>query len=1232
VQQGITLSRASVQPIGVGRSETVTVTLNEPAPAGGTVVTVTSDAPGVASISAPGTASIPAGETTGQVTVNGVDAGGTTLRANAPGYEEGTLAVAVTLNLLNTPAALNVGFGQTTTLPVSIGPSPAGPGGLTVDVVSANPSVVEVLTPQVTVLEGSLSANATVRGAGFGTADVTVNAELYASSTTAVTSSAELNIVEASASFNNGLPPPVLGVRLENSGTPIAALANLVVTLASDNPSCLTAPATVTIPAGLVSTTFQPAYGGAAALPCSAVITATSGVLTADAVTVTVQPQAEITMPGEPIVGAGLAQPVTAFLGSASHGGVKVTVQSDNPARVLVSPDATTAGTASIEINIPAGQSSVTYHVQGLENVIGSANVAVSAPNFTGGSHSVQVVAAGVEIRNLTEDTTTLSEDDVDWYLQVGTPCAGNAQICTLQNVRGGSPGFVVTLTLDAAETPIAQLKSDQPAATGQSVTKPIQPGFYYSQAIAGGTFYGLAFDPISGGPTTVTATGPAGVLTMSTLGVRPVTISGPVINPPGSQTVGAGLQSSTSAQLGASQHGGVTVTVQSDNPARVLVSPDAATAGTASFTVNLANGATGIPYHVQGLEDGSGSANVTVSAPGFTSATHSVQVVAPGIEILNLNEQTTTLSEDDVDVYFQVGIPCSGNGQLCVVQNVRGGSPGFVVALTLAEAETPIAQLRSDQPAATGQSVTKPIQPAYYYPQAVTAGTVYGIAFDPISAGSTTVTVTGPAGVLTMSTTGVRPVTISGPVINGPGAHIVGAGLQVSTGASLGASQHGGVTVTVQSDDPTRVLVSPDATTAGTASFTLNLPNGAITVPYHVQGIENVTGSANVTVSAPGFTSATHAVQVVATGIEIVNLDANQTNLSPDDVDVYFQVGIPCADNAQLCALQSVRAGGPAFVVTLANSNQNVGRLRSDEPAATGQSVTKPIKPGFYYPQAIVGGTVYGLAFDPLANGTTTVTAAGPAGVLTMSTTGVRTVTVTTPAIVASPDTVTVGAGLQVSVSAFLGASQHGGIDLTVTSSAPSVTVVASEHSAAGQGSIQIAVPNGTTHVPFYVQGIENAAGVATLTLSAPGFTSTSVTVTVSPAGIEIVSLPSSVDAGAANVFGWYVQVGLANEAGTFLTQVQNVRGGSPGFVVTLTNGTAGVAQLVSDEPEATGQSVTKPIQPGFYYTQPVPGQPYYGLGLDPLAAGSTTVRAIGPFNTITTSQSGIRTVVITP
>ena len=220
----------------------------------------------------------------------------------------------------------------------------------------------------------------------------------------------------------------------------------------------------------------------------------------------------------------------------------------------------------------------------------------------------------------------------------------------------------------------------------------------------------------------------------MTTTGVRPVTISGPTISVQSAVTVGAGLQLSTFAILGASEHGGVDVTDHEQSTV--------ARAGVA----RRQHGRDGIgdrhrpersnlrDFYIHALESVTGSANVTVSAPGFTGGSHAVDVVPSGIEIVNLNTATTTLSADDSGWYVQVGLPCEGNTQLCTVQNLRPGGPLFVVSLALAPAQTPIAQLRSDQPVATGQTVTKPIQPGIYYTQAIVGGSSYGLTFDPLA------------------------------------------------------------------------------------------------------------------------------------------------------------------------------------------------------------------------------------------------------------------------------------------------------------------------------------------------------------------------------------------------------------------------------------------------------------------------------------------------------------------
>jgi hypothetical protein len=1219
------LSRAGNAPLGVGRSEVVTVTLPVPAPSGGITVTVASDNDAVASIEPPGTAFIGPGQSVGTVTVTGESEGTVTLRANASGYLEGTLDVPVTVNLISTPSALTVPFGLTTELPVSIGADPAPAGGLTIDVSSADPAVVEVVTPQVTIPEGSFSANATVRGLQVGSAAVTASHPQYSPSTTPVSSSAQLNIVPADASFNEGLPGPSLTVRLESNGTPVAAQPALTVALSSGNTACVTVPASVTIPAGLVSATFQPAYGGSAALPCTATVTATADNLSSDTVAVTVNTRAGFTNPGTFTIGARLMAATTVVLGSAQHGGRDVSVRSNDPSRLLVSPDATTPGTPSFVVNLKNGESVLTYYMQGIENTAGPATVTVSAEGFTDMTHEANVSPSAIEIVNLLSPMSAAAGAQTSFYVAAGVPCAGNSAICQYQNVRPGGPDFVVTLT--NSDDAVARLTSDEPAAAGQSVSKPIRPGVYYTVAIVPGSTYGITFEPLGSGTTTVTATGPADVVTTST-GVRQVVVEAPKITGPGTTTVGAGLMHSATASLGGSAHGGVLVTFTSSDPDRVRVSPDTATPGAASFSTRVDNGQAFVSYYVHGLENTTGRAEVTISAEGFDSATHTVDLAAAGVEIVSLDPATSTLSAPDTDFYAAVGLPCPGNTSICQYQNVRTGGPAFVVTLTNSDAR--VGRLRSDEPALTGQAVTKPIQPGFYYTQAVAAGTFYGLAFDPLGNGTTAVSVAGPAGVLTMTTTGNRQVTVSAPSITAPGNMSVGAGLMVGTSAFLSAAQHGGINVTVRSADPSRVLVAPDAATPGAAEFTSAIPNGQTYVPYYVQGLENVSGAAQVTVLADAFTSGSHTATVAPAGVELQYLDAATTVLSPEDVDVFAAVGVPCTGNSSICQYQAVRAGGPPFIVTLANSDGRVGRLRSDEPALTGQIVTKPIRPGYYYTQAVAGSTTWnGLAFDPLSNGTTTVTVTGPAGVVTMSSTGVRPVTVSTPGIQANA-AVAVGAGLQSAQAAFLGASGHGGLDVTITSSAPSVVQVAPDGTTAGSASIDVPVANGQTYVPFVIHGVEGGTGTATVTLSAPGFTSASIAVTVEAGAIEIVSLYGPFSASDPDQVTWYVQTGLPSSNGTTLREVQTVRGGSRGVTVTLTNTNAAAAQLGSDEPVATGQTVTKPINPGYYYPTAVLPGTWYGLRFEILGAGTTTVAASAPGMLQTTGAS--RTIVINP
>ena len=81
--------------IGLALTNPLEITLAQPAGVGGVTVTITTDNPALITPAAPGTVVIPQGQTTGLIVLNGLALGTTTVRANAPGFAEATLAVQV---------------------------------------------------------------------------------------------------------------------------------------------------------------------------------------------------------------------------------------------------------------------------------------------------------------------------------------------------------------------------------------------------------------------------------------------------------------------------------------------------------------------------------------------------------------------------------------------------------------------------------------------------------------------------------------------------------------------------------------------------------------------------------------------------------------------------------------------------------------------------------------------------------------------------------------------------------------------------------------------------------------------------------------------------------------------------------------------------------------------------------------------------------------------------------
>jgi len=1081
-------------------------------------------------------------------------------------------------------------------------------GGLVVTLTSSDAAVVELVTPTVTVPAGSFGANGSVRGRAIGSATVTASRTDYSSASSLVTATALLNILETSLTVRPSFPQPIT-VRLDSGGSAIAAPApGVIVSLVPGNTGCVTTNAPVTIATGLISVQATVSYGGTATLPCTTTLRAESPGVTPETINITVQPDPGITLFSLPSsVGAGLQYGTfSGSLGEANHGGVTVRVTSSNPSVLLLSRTATAAGAPFVDIPVADNQTSFSYVLHGVENVVADATVTASSASFQSATGTVHVVQPAIEIGGLTTSTTSLSPV-APFVARIGVPAGSptNSFVSPVQVVRVG--GQAVTVSVNNSNGNVAQLTNSAGAAQSQTVM--IAAG--QSQSPSSVATGGVAFDPISPGSTSVSVTA-TGVIPMTSATVG-VTVTAPGIQLFSLPTVvGSGLQYGTfSGQLGGADHQGVDVRIASSNPNILKVSPNATTGGTDSISIHLNPGSISFSYYIHGMEGATGEATLTVSASGFTTATGTAQVATPGIEIGGLPATTTSLAASDAFV-ARVGILAGSvnNTFVSPAQAVRvGGTP---LTVTFTNSNSDVAQLVTAT--TTGQTATVTI--AVGQTQSPGTAATGGVEFDPRGGGSTTVAGSAPGTVPTTAAT--RSVSVTAPAIqlfSLPAS--VGSGLQYgSFSGQLGGSQHGGVSVHIASSNPNVLRIAKDSSTAGTDALDIRLENGDISFSYWIQGVEGATGPATITATAPGFTSAQGTANVLQPALHLVGLATSLTSLAANDVFA-AQIGVL---NGTTITAQSLRPGAASVTATITSSNAAVGQLTTS--TGTAQTRTVSIVAG----QSQSPGTVAtgGIEFDPTGGGTTTVSASIP-GFLAAPDASVN-VTVTAPGIQLFSLPATVGSGLQYgSFSGQLGGSQHNGLTVRITSSNPSVLKVSATAAQEGRDFVDLPVAAGGISFSYWIHGMERVTGGVTLTVSAPGFTDATGTAFVVQPGIELAGLLTSTTTLSVNdPFTVRTGVPAGSAPNTFISPAQEVRIGGENVVVTITNGTAAAGQLVTAA--GADQSRTVTITPGNSLS---PGTVAAGgIEFDPLNAGQTTVVASAPGFTQTGAASSQVTV----
>jgi hypothetical protein len=286
------------------------------------------------------------------------------------------------------------------------------------------------------------------------------------------------------------------------SGAPVGGLQ---VSLAAVAPSCAVVPATATIPEGFAQVTVPVSYGDAS-LPCSTKVHATAANILPDSVTVNMaRPPLAYFSIGN--VGAGLQRIFTVVTGGGSQPtALPIHLVSSDGSLLLLAPDDSTVGTATLTVNIPAGDDRTTFYAQA-PGPYGTATITMSSPRATGAVTPIDIVQPVVSTWGSIPSTMTTTTPDVAFYVRVHV----NAEV---QGVRAGAPPLIVTLE---SQTPaVATLVTTSGTATTKTVT--IAPGEYESpRTVASG---GVAVHPVSVGSTAIRVTAPGFISTQSTVTV----------------------------------------------------------------------------------------------------------------------------------------------------------------------------------------------------------------------------------------------------------------------------------------------------------------------------------------------------------------------------------------------------------------------------------------------------------------------------------------------------------------------------------------------------------------------------------------------------------------------------------------------------------------------------------------------------------------------------------------
>jgi hypothetical protein len=923
--------------------------ISAPAPAGGIKFTLSSDNPAIATV--PASVTVTLGATDVQVPITGVSSGTTTIRADSPGITEatGTVNIVSTIVVPNTVTGVKMEQYAYISLPVA----PSVP--TTVTVTSLNPAVATLSKTDTAVGTASITfTDVTSTGVGYiyvqgqtqGTAMMTVAAAGYTTGT-------GTNTVDPSGfifnPYNGSFTTTTYSA--PNSGTVNTTvfdatsgaymgygyelnpgLSPINVPLSSSNPAVgtITNPAVLTSGSTGVNVTFQPLSPGTSNLKVGTPPAPFSVPNYYQTVVATVvQPQIAVM---NVTTGVNLQNSTYIYLPEPPPSGVSVTVSvpSSGQSIVAISSSPTTVGGTSVTFAGVTSTSGMYVYLQGLS--VGTTTLTVSAPGYASGAINVTVDPSGFIINYYQGNFSTQTNSGTTTlgiYTAVLNPSGSGSPLSASLEGVALSPGVSpVTVQVTSSNTSVGTL-------TPTSVV--FNPG---------DTNQTTAFQPVGAGTTTIAVTTPDGYSTSTDYESLVATVSVPnfaILFNGGGTTTGVNLEASGDyVYLTTAPTSPISVTVTSSDPTKATISTSPTAVGTTSVTfANVTTTSVGSVY-LQGK--GLGTATLTASATGYTSATNMVTVDASGFGYYpyvgtNYSFTTTTFSQPTGLTY---GTFVLDPTSFAFINYGLPLNPGAApVSLDLASSSSSVGTIAS--------------------PLVFTANVGQLSAnFQPVSAGTTSITNNTPAGYSTPAQYQSIAATVTAPVISVSNVE-TGINLENSLSINLPQTPPNPVTVTVTSNGPAIATISNSGTVMGGTTLTFTNVTSTNVGTIYVQG--QSIGSTIITVSAPGYTNGTGNVTVDQSGFSFY-YDSSSFSTTTTSTPTTLYVCPSSLTPGTLTVINpnlQVNPGIGTVNVPVVSSDLLVGTITTSSLAFTG------------------GDGYLTTSFQPLAPGTTNITASTP-------------------------------------------------------------------------------------------------------------------------------------------------------------------------------------------------------------------------------------------------------------